>query len=86
MSEETGAKALNGEEEHIHVKLFKGVDYERMIIGRGESIMIYNPNEAMTSPAYWEHNDDSKDGEKIVPKGYNVRVIGATVKFTRVPT
>lgn len=86
MSEETGAKALEGEEEYIHVKLFKGVDYDRKIEGKGTSIMIYDPKADMSSPPYWEHNDDSKDGEKVVPKGFNVRVIGATVKFTRFST
>jgi len=84
MSQETGAKALKGEEEYIDGKLFEGVDFDRKITGRGMLIQVYDPKVDMSSPPYWEYEDESKDGDQVVPAGYKVRVVGATVKFTRV--
>jgi hypothetical protein len=39
---QTGAQALAGKEEYINVYLFKAVDHDRKITGRGKSIMIYD--------------------------------------------
>ena len=81
---QTRAKALKGEDKYINVKLFKGVDYNRKIEGRGKLIIIYNPKVDINTPLYQEYKDDSKDREKVVPARYKVRVIGATIKFTPV--
>jgi len=54
----------------------------RKITGRGKLIQIYDPKADMSSPAYWEHENPSEDGTHDVPAGYEVRVIGSTVKFT----
>jgi len=82
MSEEIGAKALRGEDEYINGKIFEGVDYSRNIAGKGKLIQVYDPNADMSSPPYWEHEDPSKNGSSEVPAKYEVRVVGATVKFT----
>jgi len=82
MPEEAGAKALNGEDEYIKAKLFKGVDRMRTITGRGTLIQVYDPNADMHSSSYWEHESSSEVGSHDVPAGYEVRVLGATVKFT----
>lgn len=63
-------------------KLFREADYARKIKGKGKSIMIYDPKVDYDSPPIWE-NDPSKEDTAIVPSGCRVRVIGATVTFTR---
>jgi hypothetical protein len=78
----TGAKALKGEKEYIGGMLFEGVNYTRNITGRGKLIQIYDPTKDMSSPAYWEYEDEVNDDSHDVPAGYKVRVVGATIKFT----
>ena len=46
------------------------------------SITIHSPGEGDDRLILWEHKDPNEDGEKIVPPGYEVRVIEAYVKFT----
>jgi len=79
---QTGAQALAGEEEYVGVKLFPSVSEERKVTGRGKSIIIYDPKAPMDTPPYWEHHSATQDGTGSVPAGYEVRVIGAYVKFT----
>jgi hypothetical protein len=60
------------------------VNYDRTVRGKGDSIMVYDPKKKMDTPPYWENGDDpSKEETGTVPAGHRVRVIGATVKFTR---
>ena len=73
---QTGAKALAG-----NVKLFKAVHYDRKITGNGKSIMCYDP-EADETENLWEYENTSIT-DKLVPAGYEVRVIGGTVTFTK---
>lgn len=68
--------------EDIKTKLFDGVDHPRTIIGTGKLIQIYDPKADMGSPAYWEWESQEEEGKHIVPAGYKVRVVGATVMFT----
>ncbi|KAH1438806.1 hypothetical protein KXX46_006057 [Aspergillus fumigatus] len=82
MSEEVGSNALKGKSEFIAIKLFDPVEYPRTITGKGTLIQIYNPLEDMRLPAYWEWEDENKEGVKDVPAGYKVRVVNAEVKFT----
>lgn len=81
-----GTQAIEGQEYNIRgVKLFQGAPYDREVTGNGDSIMVYDPNADMTSPPYWENGDDpSKEETGFVPKGHEVRVIGAVVQFKRV--
>jgi hypothetical protein len=58
------------------------VDRNRKITGRGKLIQVYDPKADMNSPPYWEYENLFKDDTSEVPAGYEVRVIGATVKFT----
>jgi hypothetical protein len=62
--------------------LFDGVEYIRNITGKGILIQIYDPAQDMSSPAYWEYEDETNYGSHDVPAGYEVRVVGATIKFT----
>ena len=75
------AKVLKREEEYIDGKLFRGVNYAKKIIKRGELIQIYDFKEDISSLLYWEYEDNSKDKEKVVFTRYKVRVIGVTIKF-----
>ena len=75
-----GAKALAGEWEFIHAILFDAVDRERKISCRGKSISIFDPNAEPQAEPYWQHHENT-NAEKVVPKGYEVRVIAAYVKF-----
>ena len=79
---QTGAQALAGKEEYINVKLFEAVDHDRKITGRGMNIIIFDPKADMSTPPYWEHDNTSENATSLVPAGYEVRVIGATVKFS----
>jgi len=81
----TGAEALAGKSELINIKIFGAVDYDRTITGSGKSIMCYDPEADETSEPLWEYENTSIT-DKSVPAGYKVRVIGATVKFTRATT
>jgi hypothetical protein len=76
---ETRDRALNRKKEYISIKLFKGENYNRKITSRGILIIIYDPKANISSSLYWEHNDNFKDRETIVPTSYIVRVIGVTV-------
>jgi hypothetical protein len=58
------------------------VDYARNITGKGKLIQVYDPKKDMNSPAYWEHEDESTYASHDVPAGYEIRIVGATVKFT----
>jgi hypothetical protein len=80
---QTGSQALAGKEEYINVKLFEAVDHDRKITGKGMSIMVYDPKKDMSTPPYWQHNNTSQNATGNVPAGFKVRVIGATVRFTR---
>ena len=64
------------------MNLFEAVDYDREITAKGKLIQVYNPKADMSSPPYWEHENPSEYGTHDVPAGYEIRVIGATVKFT----
>lgn len=77
-----GARALKGEMEEIKTKLFDEVEYPRTIIGTGLLIQVYDPKADMASLAYGEWESQEKEGKHIVPAGYKVRVVGATVMFT----
>jgi len=79
---ETGAKALKGDPEFIQGKIFNEAAHARTITGKGTLIQIYDPKADMSSPPYWEYEDESKDGSHNVPAGHVVRVVAATVKFT----
>jgi len=82
MSGEIGAKALKGDPEYIKGKLFEGVDRKKKITGKGKLIQVYDPKADMSSPPYWEHENPSEEATSELPVGYEVRVVGATVKFT----
>jgi len=82
MPSESGAKALSGEAEFIHGKLFEPVDYDRTITGRGTLIQVYDPKVDMATPPYWKYENESEDMTRDVPKGFRVHVVSATVKFT----
>lgn len=79
-------QAIEGEEYNIRgVILFRETPYDREITGKGDSIMVYDPKTDMSSPPYWENGEDPlKEETGRVPAGYEVRVIGAVVKFKRV--
>lgn len=47
---------------------------------RGKSISIFDPTAGLEAEPYWKHQEDT-NAEKIVPKGYEVRVIAAYIKF-----
>jgi len=84
MSEARGDKALRGEPEYIDGKVFPGKDNDRTVTGKGMLIQVYDPTADPKTPPSWEHDDSSKDGQGFVPAKHEVRVIGATVKFTDV--
>jgi hypothetical protein len=77
---QTGAQALAGEEECNGVKLFPAVGNERKITGRGNSIIIYDPNTPMNAPPYWEHYSTTVDATGTISARYRVRVIEAFVQ------
>lgn len=81
-----GTQATEGVEYNIRgVKLFQGVPYDREITGKGDLVMVYDPNADMSTPPYWENGDDPlKETTGQVPAGYEVRVIGVVVIFRRV--
>lgn len=82
MSTETGTKALKGEPETIsNTFIFQGVDYARKISGKGKLIQIYDPTKDMSTPPYWEYENEEKGDTKDVPAGYKVRVVKATIWF-----
>jgi hypothetical protein len=62
--------------------LFKAVDHDRKITGRGKLIIIYDPKKEMSTPPYWQYNNIPKDGSSDVLAGFKVRVIGAFITFT----
>lgn len=80
-----GTLAVEGEEYNIRgVILFKETPYDREVVGKGESIMIYDPS--TDADSLWENGDNMEKEETArVPAGCKIRVIGpATVKFKRV--
>jgi hypothetical protein len=77
----TGAKALNGEPEFIEGKIFEGVNYDRKIRGKGTLIQIYDPTKDMSTPPYWEYEDENREETHDVPAGHKVRVVTATIQF-----
>jgi hypothetical protein len=77
----TGAKALNGEPEFIEGKIFEGVNYDRKIRGKGTLIQIYDPTKDMSTPPYWEYEDENREETHDVPAGHKVRVVTATLQF-----
>ncbi|KAH8726661.1 hypothetical protein GQ44DRAFT_705324 [Phaeosphaeriaceae sp. PMI808] len=82
MSTETGTKALKGDPETIsNTYIFEGVDHARKITGKGKLIQIYDPTKDMSTPPYWEYEDENIVDTKDVPAGYEVRVVKATLQF-----
>lgn len=80
-----GTDAIEGEIYNIRgAILFRPTPYDREITGKGDSIMVYDPNADMDSPPYWENDDPSKEETSPVPAGFEIRVIGAVVIFKRV--
>lgn len=80
-----GTDAIEGETYNIRgVILFRPTLYDREVTGKGDSIMVYDPNADMDSPPYWENDDPSKEEASLVPAGFEIRVIGAVVVFKRV--
>lgn len=77
---------MEGEEYNIRGAIFfRETPYDREVIGKGESIMVYDPKADMNSPPYWENGGNPlKEETGRVPAGYEVRVIGAVVMFKRV--
>jgi hypothetical protein len=78
---QTGAKALSGKPEFIEGKIFEGVSYDRNITGKGTLIQIYDPAKDMSTPPYWEYEDENREETHDVPAGHKVRVVTATIKF-----
>lgn len=79
---QVGTKSLKGEWEYIGGKLFEGMRHVRNITGKGKLIEIYDPKADMNSPPLWEHDKEDTYASHEVPPGYEVRVVGATIKFT----
>lgn len=80
-----GTDAIEGEIYNIRgAILFRPTPYDREITGKGDSIMVYDPNADMDSPPSWENEDPSKEETGPVPAGFEIRVIGAVVVFKRV--
>lgn len=78
----TGAKAMRGEFETIlNTFIFKGVDHDREITGRGKLIQVYDPTKDMSTAPYWEYEDETISNTRDVPAGYEVRIVKATVRF-----
>lgn len=76
----TGAIALAGEFEDIKgIFEFEIANYEREITGKGISIMAYHPDSRNIS--IWDYQNEHMTD--IVPAGYHVRVVNASVRFTR---
>jgi len=75
-----GDKALSGTEEYLRLWLFDGVDNDRRISGRGDSIVVWDPSKE-NEPAYWVRENITTDEETDVPVGFVVRVIKAWIKF-----
>jgi hypothetical protein len=59
------------------------VDYDRKISGRGTLIIVYDPSAAENTPPYQKRKDATKYTEIPVPAGYEVKVIDARIKMTR---
>jgi len=78
---EIGERALSGKPELIKgIKIFPEVNYDRNIeVQRGSSVQIYDPTLPTNTAPYWEVIFDS--GKSIVPAGYVVKVMKATVLF-----
>jgi hypothetical protein len=90
MTEKLGIAAVENHTYEIKGgALFREADYDRIITGKGESIVIFDPNADPRSPAIWENGQDpSVEETAIVPAGCQVSVIaapviGATVTFKR---
>lgn len=82
MSTETGTEALRGESETItNTFIFPGAEFARKITGKGKLIQIYDPAKDMSTPPYWEYENENKESTKDVPAGYKVRVVKATIWF-----
>lgn len=82
MNEEVGEVAVEGQEYEIKGgTIFREADYDRQVNGKGKSIYIY---QAKDKSKVWENGSDPEKEETTdVPKYCRVRVIGATVTFTR---
>ena len=81
ISYKAGAKALAGDPEYIEGIIFNGVDYDRKLTARGTLIQVYDPAKDMSTPPYWEYEDQHKDETTDVTAGYKVRVTASWVKF-----
>ena len=75
-----GDKARSGTDEYFKIWIFGAEDHERTICGRGESIMVYDPSTENAEP-YWVRENIEIEESTVVPAGYVVRVIKATVRF-----
>lgn len=78
---QVGAKALRGEEEFIHGKVFDAVDADRTIRCKGKLIQVYDPTQDASCPPYWEYEDENRRETGLVPKYHEVRVVKAHVAF-----
>jgi len=77
---QNGDMALSGTEEYLNLWLFDGVDYDRQISGRGDSIIVWDPSQENV-PAHWERENITSNEDTDVPAGFVVRVINAWIKF-----
>jgi len=79
---QTKAKALARNSEYINVKLFDAVNYNQNITSSSKLIMCYDPNTKDPSSLLWLYQNTSIT-DKTVLASYKVRVINATIKFTK---
>lgn len=75
-----GDIALGGTEEYLPSHRFTAVDHDRWIIGRGESIVVFNPNAKGDTSKYQNTTVDQKIS---VPKGFEAEVMNGYARLTR---
>jgi len=86
MDDKRGESALAGKAEYISSHIFDAVDFERRIIGHGTLIQVYEPDAVKGTKPIWEHEDKVNDGQGHVPRGYEIRVLDATVRLEKLET
>lgn len=69
--------------EYIRGRIFDAVDYERTITCRGTLIMVYKPNPAKDDPENWEHEDPKRVVTRLVPPGFEIKVVDGWVSLTK---
>jgi len=80
--EPRGSEALRGIPERLTAFFFEPVDYDRRICGKATLVVVYRPS--CPDPIVWKHVDPSKDLDKVVPAGCEVKVIDGRICFTGV--